>query len=82
MGRQHRAGRRKGAEGESHTDSMTHTETVRSDRFAVSYIDVLPPTPCPSHRHSGTSHRRQRKNLCLSHQTPPPLGSLASLTIV
>lgn len=28
VGRQHRAGRRKGAEGESHTDAMTHTKTV------------------------------------------------------
>lgn len=47
VGSQHRAGSRKGAEGESHTDSMTHTETVCSDRFAVSYIDVLSPHTLP-----------------------------------
>ena len=52
VGRQHRAGERKGAEGESHVDSITHTHThthtrvcVPSGRFAVLYTDVLPPTP-------------------------------------
>ena len=52
VGRQHRVGERKGAEGKSHIDSITHTHThthtcvcVHSGRFAVLYTDVLPPTP-------------------------------------
>ena len=50
VGRQHRAGERKGAEVKSHIDSTTHTHTlthkcVHSGRFAVLYSDVLPPTP-------------------------------------
>lgn len=61
----------------SHTHTPTHTlhAHAHSGRFAVSYTDVLPPTPSSLHRHSGTSHRRQREKLCLPHQTPPPLGS-------
>lgn len=44
--RRHRivGGRSKGAEGESHTDTVTHTEAVFSDRLAISSIDMLPPT--------------------------------------